>query len=68
MSNKYYYECPKCGGDDFDVGSMEFDDDYAWRTGLCNSCGFEWQEVYNFDHNEASDGSCNELDNEGNVK
>ena len=50
--SRQYYECPKCGCEDFNCSTMETDDNYAWRIVNCKKCNFEWQEVYQFNHNE----------------
>jgi len=64
-----YYKCPKCGSDDFGNGitggDLEQDDGFVWKYYECD-CGFSWQEVYQFLHNETTDGECNELDDKGN--
>jgi predicted nucleic-acid-binding Zn-ribbon protein len=63
--SKQYYKCPKCGSENFLCSDMETDDDYAWRICDCVDCQFQWQEVYQFHHNEDLD-ACNELDEHGN--
>ena len=55
--------CPKCGSKDIEYGSYEYDDE-IWQPQACNKCGFNWQAVYTFSHNENQDGI--ELDAKGN--
>lgn len=31
---------------------MNCDEEEAWRTIECKDCGFQWNEVYTFSHNE----------------
>jgi predicted nucleic-acid-binding Zn-ribbon protein len=68
MANQYS-ECPKCGNDEWAdsllVDRWESDCEWVWRQISCGKCGFEWQEVYEFIHNE--DFDANELDDKGNV-
>ena len=65
-----YYECPKCGCEDFGDkilgGDLEQDHDTIWKEYECE-CGFSWQEIYVFSHNETTDGSCEKLDNGGRI-
>lgn len=65
-----YYECPKCGSSDFGNkilgGDLDQDGDTIWKIYDCE-CGFSWQEVYEFIGNETTDGSCESLDDEGNI-
>lgn len=66
--SEQYYECPKCGKDDFIdgiiVGEWENDGDNVWRAYSCE-CGFEWRDVYTFSQNETADEKCDILDEHG---
>jgi predicted Zn-ribbon and HTH transcriptional regulator len=62
---KEWMSCPKCQSELIDAGHFDSNEDYAWRVATCEICGFEWQEVFTFDHNEDLD--TNELDDNGDV-
>jgi hypothetical protein len=38
--------CPHCDGKDFNTGSFNSDDGYAWQRVTCSSCGCEWDDIY----------------------
>jgi transposase-like protein len=61
--SKTWNKCPKCKSEEISVTAFESDEDTAWRTATCDNCNFEWQEIFNFDHNE--DFDCNTLDDTG---
>lgn len=51
MTNKEYVakcgnECPFCGGSEIQSSSPEFDGSSCWREAQCDSCGAEWQDIY----------------------
>jgi hypothetical protein len=45
---------------------MDYDFNIAWQGVDCLDCGYEWDEVYNFDRCEAS-GTSKEIDENGNI-
>jgi predicted nucleic-acid-binding Zn-ribbon protein len=57
--------CPKCGNDEPIYGHLDMDGDTVWQDVTCIGCGFKWQEVYEFTHNENRDGE--KLDWKGDV-
>ena len=50
---KMWNVCPKCGGE-IEYEDYEFEDT-IWQPQSCVECGFEWQTVYQFTHNETRD-------------
>ena len=62
--NEPWDECPKCGGQ-VRGNYANFDTEQVWRTMRCNTCGFKWNEVYNFWRNE-NVNTTEELDEKGN--
>jgi predicted RNA-binding Zn-ribbon protein involved in translation (DUF1610 family) len=44
--------CLNCGSKDITADYLNCDEVSAWRTIECNECGFQWNEVYTFSHNE----------------
>jgi C4-type Zn-finger protein len=61
-----FARCPKCNEyprtyEDFNVDV----DGTLWKTITCG-CGFKWNEVYKFNHNEDVD-TCDWLDENGNL-
>lgn len=61
-----YEVCPKCKSGSFDASSFEQSDEMVYRIIMCENCGFEWQEVFEFSENSTVD-TCETLDDEGNV-
>lgn len=57
-----WYMCPKCYSDKISAGHFEPEGMYC--TVKCETCGFEWNEIYRFSGNEDLEG--NELDDIGN--
>lgn len=45
-------KCLQCGSDELRAHHVYCDEDTAWRTIDCKDCGFQWNEVYTFSHNE----------------
>lgn len=64
LHTSMYNSCPKCGGDSLVADHMDYSYDTAWRRVECQLCGFEYQEVFDFLHNE--DFDMNVLDEHGN--
>ena len=54
--------CPKCGSSII-YGDYEFEDT-IWQKCHCGFCGFEWQMVYIFSHQETREAVL--LDDNGN--
>ena len=48
--------CPKCGSYNVDGGFIEIDmgdgGQIAWQKVHCDDCGFEYTDVYRYDHSE----------------
>jgi DNA-directed RNA polymerase subunit RPC12/RpoP len=63
--NEMFYECPKCKSTAIPAEQFDVEGGIAWRAIRCEDCGFEWQEVFEFSHNENRD--ADELDADGNV-
>ena len=61
-----WYACPKCGGRQIIKNDFEISNGVeVWQTLYCDSCGFTWNEVFAFSHNEDfTDGTA--LDEDGN--
>lgn len=45
-------KCLQCGSRDIRGHYMNCDEESAWRTIECEKCGFQWNEVFTFSHNE----------------
>jgi hypothetical protein len=47
---KCFNHCPKCnaGDEDIEWGSKEQDGTSAWQEAVCNKCGCEFHEVYEY--------------------
>jgi transcription elongation factor Elf1 len=39
-------DCPFCGSDDLEAGTLQSDADYAWRGVTCKACGEIWDENF----------------------
>jgi len=63
---KQWNKCPKCDSEEITSCGFNSDEDTAWRICECNDCGFDWQEIFNFDHNE--DFDCNTLNKLGEIE
>jgi len=61
-----WMSCPKCKSESLTADHFESDENCAWRVVTCDNCGFEWQEVFNFDHNENL--NADELNENGDEK
>lgn len=59
-----FSNCPQCHSEDIEYKDYEFDNE-IWQPVECNHCGFSWQAVYKFSHNETV-GDCFLLDDNGN--
>jgi hypothetical protein len=62
-----FAECPLCKSKDILSDELEKKDNRGvWRTARCQNpkCGYEWEEVFLFDHAECAGGG-NEIDKNG---
>lgn len=46
-----YNYCPKCHSENLDAEPLQRDSDYAWSDVTCKSCGYTWEEVFDFTYN-----------------
>ena len=53
--------CPKCGKERIMGEYANWDGNEIWRTVYCQDCGFKWNEIYTFSHNEDVN-NCKKLD------
>jgi hypothetical protein len=60
-----WFACPKCGSKRIKIGDFENDTaDFAYRNSQCVECNFDWQEWYQFSHNQDITTGV-ELENDG---